>query len=91
MKPRGIAFAVESISNLPASGEYEFQRLENVVLTQIKEFIPHFLVKISVSFNKKGFGSDILYKKLFENILPQLNLLGFTDLLRFFEVKYHHS
>jgi hypothetical protein len=35
MKHRGVAFAVESISNIPTAGEKEFARLESVVLSKI--------------------------------------------------------
>lgn len=61
MKPRGIAFAVESISYLPMAGNKEFNRLENVVLSKIKDFTPHFLVKIVTGFHKVGFGSIEFY------------------------------
>lgn len=50
MKPRGVAFAVESISQVPGASLADFNRLENVVLSKVKEFVPHFLVKILTGF-----------------------------------------
>jgi hypothetical protein len=46
MKPRGVAFAIESIANLEHKNEESYKRLERVVLSKIDEFIPHYLVKI---------------------------------------------
>ena len=43
------------------AGDKEFNRLENVVLSKIKEFIPHFLVKILSGFHKVGYGSIEFY------------------------------
>ena len=69
MKPRGVSFAVEAITNIVQSGEAVSQekadeiytRLERVVLTQIDEFIPHYLIKMLCSFAKAGQGSGELY------------------------------
>ena len=52
MKPRGIAFAIESISNLPIDNSDDFTKLEKVVLRKVKEFIPHYSVKILLAMSK---------------------------------------
>lgn len=54
MKPRGVAFAVEAICELPNVDEEAFIRLERVVLSKIRDFIPHYYVKIFTAFNKVG-------------------------------------
>jgi len=54
MKPRGVAFAVEAISSVPDVNSEVFTRLERVVLGKIKEFIPHYYVKIMQSFTNAG-------------------------------------
>ena len=69
MKPRGVSFAVEAITSITQSGEVVsqekadeiFRRLERVVLTQIDEFIPHYLIKLLCSFARAGQGSGELY------------------------------
>ena len=69
MKPRGVAFAVEAITSITQSSDALsqekadeiFARLERVVLTQIGEFIPHYLIKLLCSFAKAGQGSGELY------------------------------
>lgn len=52
MKPRGIAFAIESISNLPKVDSEVFTKLEKVVLRKVKELIPHYSVKILLAMSK---------------------------------------
>jgi hypothetical protein len=64
MKPRGVAFAIESITALEHKNEQTFQRLEKVVLSKIEEFIPHYLVKILNSYYKSGYGSGELYDRI---------------------------
>jgi hypothetical protein len=64
MKPRGVAFAVESIANLNYKNEETFKRLEKVVLSKLDEFIPHYIVKVLSSYYNIGFGSGDLYDKL---------------------------
>lgn len=54
MKPRGVAFAVEAICQLPGVNEASFVRMERVILSKIKEFIPHYYVKMMVAFSKVG-------------------------------------
>jgi hypothetical protein len=61
MKPRGLAFAVEAISLLPTAGDDEFNKLEKVVLSKIKEFIPHYYIKIMLAFSNAGQGSGELF------------------------------
>jgi hypothetical protein len=54
MKPRGVAFAVEAISQMPNISDEQYVRLERVVLSKIMDFIPHYYVKIMASFIKVG-------------------------------------
>ncbi len=86
MKPRGVAFAVEAISSIPEVSSEVFVRLERVVLSKIKEFIPHYYVKIMQSFTIAGQGSGELYSQLIEHIVPQLDQLGYSDMIKFFEL-----
>jgi len=90
MKPRGVAFAIESIANLEHRNEESYKRLERVVLSKIDEFIPHYLVKILQAFYKMGYGSGELYDKLINGIIQALNSdnegLKYSDMIRFFEI-----
>ena len=61
MRPRGVAFAIESLANLGMDDQTLFNRLERVTLAKIDEFIPHYLVKILTAFTKAGHGSSELY------------------------------
>jgi hypothetical protein len=54
MKPRGIAFAVEAVCSVPDVPIEVFTRLERVVISKIKEFVPHYYVKILASFARAG-------------------------------------
>ena len=49
MKPRGIAFAVESISKL--NGDLE--PLERVILAKIQDFNIHYVIKTLDSFHNR--------------------------------------
>jgi hypothetical protein len=64
MRPRGIAFAIEAISNLGYDDKAVFDRLERVVIAKIDEFNTHYLVKIMNSYSKVGQGSGELYDSL---------------------------
>lgn len=64
MRPRSVAFTIESIANLNYKDEETFKRLEKVVFSKLDEFIPHYIVKIMSSYYKIGFGSGELYDKL---------------------------
>ena len=89
MKPRGAAFAIESITNLGYLSEETYKRLEKVVLSKIDEFIPHYLVKIMAAYYKTGFGSGELYDKLISRVVESMNdegALKYFDMLRFFEI-----
>ena len=61
MKPRGVAFAAEAICQLPQVNDEAYIRLERVILSKIRDFIPHYYVKIIAAFNKVGQGSGELY------------------------------
>ena len=106
MKPRGVSFAVEAITNIVQSGEVVsqekadeiYRRLERVVLTQIDDFIPHYLIKILCSFAKAAQGSGELYDQVIQRVVPAClvkpvgsNLLPqktvkYSDMVRFLEV-----
>lgn len=72
MKPRGVAFAIESIANLEYKQEETFKRLEKVVISKLDDFIPHYLVKVLAAYYKVGFGSGELYDKLINGILQSM-------------------
>ncbi|MFN9899490.1 MAG: hypothetical protein ACK55Z_12000, partial [bacterium] len=61
MRARGIAFAVEAISNLNHNDKEIFERIECVILAKIDDFIPHYIVKVMAAYFKMGFGSSDLY------------------------------
>lgn len=69
MRPRGIAFAIEAISNLGHADKAVFDRLERVVIAKIEEFNTHYLVKIMNSYEKVGLGSGELYDSLIYQIM----------------------
>jgi hypothetical protein len=46
MKPRGIAFAVESFCNLKCKDEELFKRMERVILAKLDDFNIHYSVKV---------------------------------------------
>jgi hypothetical protein len=54
MKPRGVAFAIEAVSQIPGVSEASFIRFERIVLAKMKEFIPHYHVKILNGFTEAG-------------------------------------
>jgi hypothetical protein len=91
MKPRGVAFAIESITNLDYRNEDTFKRLERVVLSKIDDFIPHYLVKVLSAYYKMGYGSGELYDRLISGVVKAMNLehgegLKYSDMIRFFEI-----
>jgi hypothetical protein len=92
MKPRGVAFAIESIANLDYKSEETFKKLEKVVISKFDDFIPHYMVKVLASYYKMGFGSGELYDKLINGIIKAMNEgehgegLKYSDMLRFFEI-----
>lgn len=69
MKPRGVAFAIESIANLDYRHEETFKRLEKVVISKIDDFIPHYYVKVLHAYYKMGYGSGELYDKLLNGVI----------------------
>jgi hypothetical protein len=92
MKPRGVAFAIESIANLDYRSEDTFKKLERVVISKFDDFIPHYMVKVLASYYKMGYGSGELYDKLINGIIKAMNEgehgegLKYSDMLRFFEI-----
>ena len=61
MRARGVAFAVESISNLNYNDKEIYDRMECVILAKIDEFIPHYIIKVLSSYYKMGYGSSEFY------------------------------
>ena len=92
MKPRGVAFAIESIANLDYKSEETFKKLEKVVISKFDDFIPHYMVKVLASYYKMGYGSGELYDKLINGIIKAMNEgehgegLKYSDMIRFFEI-----
>ena len=86
MKPRGVAFAVESVAKLASKDEEFFKRLEKVVLSKLDDFIPHYLVKVLSSYYGLGFGSGELYDKIITGVLKDFEALKYSDMIRFFEI-----
>jgi hypothetical protein len=92
MKPRGVAFAIESMANLPKEiiTEEMFKRMEKVVISKFEDFIPHYMVKTLHSYYKVGYGSGELYDKLINGIISAIKSenegLKYSDMLRFFEI-----
>ena len=76
MKPRGVAFAIEAVSSIVDSADIDqqkreeiYNRLERVVLIQVDEFIPHYLIKMLCAFTKAGQGSGEIYDQLIQRIV----------------------
>jgi hypothetical protein len=92
MKPRGVAFAIESIASLDYRNEDTFKKLEKVVISKLDDFIPHYLVKVLAAYYKMGYGSGELYDKLISGVIKALSeseageSLKYSDMLRFFEI-----
>jgi hypothetical protein len=89
MKPRGVAFAIESIANLDYKNEDTFKKLEKVVISKLEDFIPHYMVKVLASYYKAGYGSGELYDKLINGIIKAIGEaegIKYSDMLRFFEI-----
>lgn len=91
MKPRGVAFAIESIANLEYKNEEVFQRLERVVISKLDDFIPHYMVKVLAAYYKANYGSGDLYDKLIAGVISAMresdgDSLKYSDMLRFFEI-----
>jgi hypothetical protein len=72
MKPRGVAFAIESISNLDYRNEDTFKKLEKVVISKFDDFIPHYMVKVLAAYYKMGYGSGELYDKLINGVVKAM-------------------
>jgi hypothetical protein len=73
MRARGVAFAVEGISNLKLFEKTVFDRLEQVVLAKLEEFIPHYQVKVLHAYFSMGYGSGDLYDSLIAKIIQGIN------------------
>jgi hypothetical protein len=96
MKARGVAFAIEAISNINVPNSEDqiskaFSRLEKVVQTKIDEFIPHYLIKILCAYTKAGQGSGELFDLVITHIIKALpneedSSVKYSDMIRFFEV-----
>jgi hypothetical protein len=85
MKPRGIAYTIESIALLNPSCQLSFSRLENVVLARIDEFNPFLLTKLLSSF-PRDLGSPQLFAAVLQKLMPQVRGLAFSDILKLFQV-----
>ena len=57
MKSRGVAFAIEAISNLGITNPEVYDRFERVTLAKLNEFNAHYTTKVLSIFKKEGFGS----------------------------------
>lgn len=86
MKPRGVAFAIESIASMGHKDEATYKRLEKVLLSKLDDFIPHYLVKVLSAYYRMGYGCGELYDKLISGLVKQLEALKYSDALRFFEI-----
>eukprot|EP00347_Sterkiella_histriomuscorum_P005947 403354650 len=89
MKPRGVAFAIESMQNLDYRNDEAYAKLDRVVLSKLDEFIPHYLVKIMQSYYKLGYGSGDFYDRVINKIVTFIYEEGgikYSDMLRFFEI-----
>jgi hypothetical protein len=92
MKPRGVAFAIESIANLDYKNEETFKKMEKVVISKLEDFIPHYLVKVLHAYYRIGYGSGELYDKLIHGIIKAMTDseggegIKYSDMLRFFEI-----
>ena len=73
MRPRGIAFTIEAVTNLNIQDKQVFDRFERVVLAKIDEFTPHYIVKILSSYYKMGFGSGELYDQLINKAMQSMS------------------
>ena len=72
MKPRGVAFAIESFANLGVQDPEVFSRMERVTLAKLDDFIPHYIVKVLHSFYKMGYGSGELYDQLINRVMTSM-------------------
>jgi hypothetical protein len=54
MKPRGVAFALESITNLQYFNPDLYKWFEKVIHSKMDDFISHYNVKILNSFSIAG-------------------------------------
>lgn len=57
-----------------------------MILSKIRDFIPHYYVKILAAFSKAGQGSGELYSQLIEHLIPQMAQLSYSDMIRFFQI-----
>jgi hypothetical protein len=88
MKPRGVAFAIESIAAMDYKNEDTFKKLEKVALSKLDDFIPHYVGKVLSAYYKMGYGSGELYDKLTHKIKEAISdeTLKYSDMIRFFEI-----
>lgn len=94
MRPRGVAFAIESLANLDLEDKSVFDRMERVVLAKLDDFIPHYVVKVLSSYYRAECGSGELYDQLIHHILKIIEYqddeskqsLRYSDMIRFFEI-----
>ena len=86
MKPRDLAFTMEAVSRLPGISDDLFTKFEKAALFRMQEFLPHYLIKIMVSFNRAQQGSGELFSQLIENINQNFAMLSYTDAIRYFEL-----
>jgi len=86
MKARGVAFAVEAISNLGITNPEVFERFERVILAKLSEFNSHYTAKVLSIYMKQRLGSAQLFDELINHLLKQQETLKYSDLLKFFEV-----
>ena len=72
MRPRGVAFAVESFANLQVNNQEIFSRMERVTLAKLDDFNNHYLIKVLRSFYLMGMGSNDLYDQLINKVLSEI-------------------
>jgi len=84
MRPRGIAFAVESMANLDFEDKEVWERLERVIMAKMDDFNGHYLVKMMFAFKKMGAGSNDFYDQITYRIKAQT--LMYQDSIRFMEI-----
>lgn len=52
----------------------------------MKEFSPHYNLKIMQSFMHAKQGSGELFSQLIESVVPTLSTVGYSDMIKFFEL-----
>jgi hypothetical protein len=90
MRPRGVAFAIESLCQLQIESKELYDRMERVTLAKLDDFNIHYIVKVLMSFSKMNAGSSDLYDQLINKVLMAVQgekgSVKYSDLVRFFEV-----